>query len=267
MSTSDLAADRLAAVLDTRWLAREYLFLPACGSTNDEVNARAAGGAPEGLVVVTDEQSKGRGRRGRSWHSPAGESLYFSMLLRPALPAHRVAPVTLLAGAALANALRELGFSPRLKWPNDVLLERPQGLRKVAGILAEMATEGGRVRHVVLGVGINVNTQSFPSELRDQATSLCESAGGPIERRSVLTEFLRAFEPAYQAFVSAGPGPSLATWKEFGVLGQTCWVETGAQRLEGIAESVDDSGALLMRTMDGRLVPVHAGEINWRKTQ
>jgi BirA family biotin operon repressor/biotin-[acetyl-CoA-carboxylase] ligase len=231
------------------------------------VTARSATGAKEGLVVATDQQSKGRGRRGRTWHSPAGENLYFSVLLRPALAPHQVAPITLLTGAALAQALAELGFSPRLKWPNDVLLEQEDGLRKVAGILAEMATEGGRVRHVVLGVGINVNAGHFPTDLAERATSLALVRRKSLDRLQVLTGFLHTFEPRYREFVTAGPASALEAWRRFAILGQACWVEAGAQRLEGIAEDVDESGELLMRTSDGRLVPVHAGEINWRKPQ
>lgn len=267
MSTDDLGADRLTAALDTRWLGREYVFLSACGSTSDEVSERAAMGAKEGLVVVTDQQSKGRGRRGRSWHSPPGENLYFSLLLRPALAPHQVAPMTLLAGAALAQALAGLGFAPRLKWPNDLLLESSTGLCKAAGILAEMATEAGQVRHVILGVGINVNTQDFPAELARQATSLARIRGENIARLAVLAGFLRTFETRYEEFLAKGPASALAAWQTFALLGQDCSVESGSQRLEGIAEAVDESGALLMRTADGRLVPVHAGEINWRKAQ
>lgn len=269
MSSDDLAADRLAPNLRTQWLGRDYVFLPSCGSTNDEVSQRSAMGANEGLVVATDQQSKGRGRRGRTWHSPPGQNLYFSILLRPALAPHQVAPMTLLAGAALAEALAGFAFTPRLKWPNDVLLETSTGLRKVAGILAEMATEGGRVRHVVLGVGINVSADSFPADLAEQATSLALVRGRTTNpsRLQVLTAFLHAFEPRYRDFVAAGPASTLEAWRRFAILGQACWVEAGTQRLEGIAEAVDESGGLLMRTSDGQLVTVHAGEINWRKAQ
>ena len=287
MIGTDLAADKLAAALSTRRLGTDYLFLPTCGSTSDEVATRSMASAEEGLLIATDEQSSGRGRRGRTWHSPPGENLYFSLLLRPALAPHRVAPMTLAAGAALAHALASLGFSPRLKWPNDVLLEGPSrvgegglcprpaaagleptnGLRKVAGILAEMASESGRVRHVVLGVGINVNTQCFPAELAEQATSLALSRGGSLDRLQVLAAFLNAFEPLYDDLVAAGPASGLTAWQRFALFGQSCWVEAGSQRVEGVAEAVDESGALLIRKSDGGLIPVHAGEVNWRKTR
>jgi BirA family transcriptional regulator, biotin operon repressor / biotin---[acetyl-CoA-carboxylase] ligase len=263
---NDLAPDRLAAMIGTRFLGRDYLYLPTCGSTSDEAASRAAAGAKEGLLVATDEQTAGRGRRGRSWHSPPRENLYFSLLLRPALPAHRVAPVTLVAGAALAQTLARLGFSPRLKWPNDVLLHGPEGARKVAGILAEMASENARVRHVVLGIGVNVNAKAFPDDLAERATSLSLVSGGDLDRGQVLAMFLDTFEPLYQALLVSGPASGLSAWHRFALFGQACWTLSGSQRIEGIAEAIAEDGALLMRTPDGLLVPVHAGEVNWQKT-
>src|SRR5262245_58581966 len=112
--------DRVAAVLGTRWLGRRYEWHAVCGSTSDLAAERARAGAPAGLVIAADAQTGGRGRLGRSWHSPAGENLYLSLLLRPARPAAEIPPLTLLAGAAVARGLAPLGVSPRLKWPNDV---------------------------------------------------------------------------------------------------------------------------------------------------
>ena len=119
---SELAPGSLLPLLRTRRLGRAYEFLAVCASTNDVVRGRAAAGAAEGLLVVADSQTAGRGRLGRSWHSPAGQNLYFSLLLRPALPARQVAPLTLLAGAALARTLAVAGAAPRLRWPYDLLV-------------------------------------------------------------------------------------------------------------------------------------------------
>jgi BirA family transcriptional regulator, biotin operon repressor / biotin---[acetyl-CoA-carboxylase] ligase len=265
VQSRDLEPARLAAVIATRRLGRNYLFVPACGSSSDEVSGHAAAGAEEGLLVATDQQSKGRGRRGRSWHSPPGENLYFSLLLQPALDARRIAPLPLVAGAALAQALVVLGFSPRLKWPNDVLLDATGGPRKVAGILAEMASENGRVRHLVLGIGVNVNAREFPSEIVERATSLRLVRGAKVDRLQVLAGFLAAFEPLYEQFVVEGTTAGLAAWRRHASFGQPCWVQSGSQRIEGVAEAVGEDGALLMRTSDGNLVPVHAGEVNWEK--
>ena len=263
MTASDLAPSAVLSRLATRRLGRAYESLPACASTNDEVAVRAAAGAAEGLVVTAELQTGGRGRRGRSWHSPCGENLYASLLLRPALPVRLAAPLTLLAGAAMAEALSAIGFSPRLKWPNDVLLDTPAGLRKVAGILAEMASDGDRVRHVVLGVGVNVNGQEFPGQLAQVATSLRLMRGSDLDRGTVLAAFLDAFEPIYDEFLAAGPGPGLAAWHAHAMLGNRCWIGHEGGRIEGTALGADDSGALLVDTGTGGTVAVHAGEVNW----
>ena len=263
MTDSDLDPSKLLVALGVCRLGRPIVYLPSCASTNDETATRALAGAEEGLLVVAGEQTAGRGRRGRVWISPAGESLTFSLLLRPTLPARHATPVTLLAGAALATSLAGLGFSPRLKWPNDVLLDGASGPRKVAGILTEMASEAGNVRHVVLGVGINVNAERFPDELATRATSLCLARGQRVERGEVLAAFVRAFEPIYDHFLANGPAAALATWNRYAMLGLPCSIERGGGRIEGIAQGVDRSGALLIRAANGEVFSVRAGEVNW----
>jgi BirA family biotin operon repressor/biotin-[acetyl-CoA-carboxylase] ligase len=263
LAASDLAPEAVLPLLATRRLGRSYELLSTCGSTSDEVAGRAKAGAQEGLLIAADVQTSGRGRRGRQWHSPPGQNLYCSLLLRPSLDAQRATPITLLAGVALAEALAGFDTSPRLKWPNDVLLDTPDGPRKVAGILVEMATEGTRVRHLILGVGVNVNVRSFPEPLARLATSLCLSGGHTFERPALLASFLNAFEPIYDQFLAHGPGPGLDRWRKLGLLGQACWVSRESGRMEGVASDVDEAGALLLRTANGKTIPVHAGEINW----
>jgi BirA family biotin operon repressor/biotin-[acetyl-CoA-carboxylase] ligase len=263
VSIGEIEPAKLHAALPDCRLGRPLIYLPSCASTNDEIAARALAGAEEGMLIVAGEQTAGRGRRGHSWHSPSGENLTFSVLLRPALSAQAAVPMTLVAGAALATTLATLGFSPRLKWPNDVLLDTPDGLRKVAGILTEMASEGDRVRHVILGVGINVNSESFPGDLAGRATSLRLVRGPSVDRGEVLATFVGAFEPVYDGFVAHGPSAALATWNRFAVLGRPCSIELGDQMVEGIAEGVDPSGALLVRTATEGVISVNSGEVNW----
>jgi BirA family biotin operon repressor/biotin-[acetyl-CoA-carboxylase] ligase len=257
----DLAPARLAAALTTVRLGRDYRPFESCGSTSDEAAALARGGAAEGLLVLADRQSGGRGRLGRSWHSPAGENLYLSLLLRPAIPAALVPPLTLLVGATLAEVLAALGLAPRLKWPNDVLLPTPAGPRKVAGILTEMATERDRVRQVVVGVGLNVHGETFPPELADRATSLRLAAGRAFERAALLAAFLNALEPGYDRFVAEGPASALARWRAHAALGVRCRIERDGVVIEGSTVDVDADGALLVREDGGRLRRVVSGEI------
>jgi BirA family biotin operon repressor/biotin-[acetyl-CoA-carboxylase] ligase len=265
MTAAAPTPERLEARLRTRWLGRAYEWHTSCASTNDLAAARARAGAGEGLVIATEEQTAGRGRLGRAWHSPGGESLYVSMLLRPTRPAAEIPPLTLLAGAAVARALAALGFAPRLKWPNDVQLVTSDGVRKVAGILTEMSSEGGRVGHVVVGLGLNVNAGVFPDELAARATSLCLVAGRAFERASVLAAVLAAFEPLYDDFAARGPAAVAAPWQQFAALGERCRVNApgapGAE-LVGVSLGVDDDGALRLRDDSGSIHRVLSGEIS-----
>jgi BirA family biotin operon repressor/biotin-[acetyl-CoA-carboxylase] ligase len=263
VTVDDLDPERFRQRLHANRLGRTFEYLPTCASTNDEIAARAHAGGEEGLLVVAGEQTGGRGRRGRPWHSPANANLYFSILLRPTLPARLASPLTLLAGAALASSLTTLGFAPQLKWPNDVLLKTTHGLRKVAGILTEMTSEAGRIRHLVLGVGINVNAEEFPEDLATLATSLCLVRAQRLDRGEVLATFIDAFEPIYDDFLSHGPAAGLAAWQRYARLGQACALDCTSGRIEGVTQGVDESGALLIRSAMGEVIPVHAGEVTW----
>jgi BirA family biotin operon repressor/biotin-[acetyl-CoA-carboxylase] ligase len=259
--SDDLEADRLAGLLHTRRLGRDYHLLPACASTNDEVSVRARAGAEEGLLVVAEAQTGGRGRLGRSWHSPAGQNLYLSLLLRPAMPPWMVPPLTLLVGGVAAEVLQAAGAAPRLKWPNDVLLPMAGGLRKVAGILTEMASERDRVRQVVVGVGLNVNATEFPSELAERATSLRLATGRPFDRGTLLAALLDALEPAYEQFVAEGPARGLERWRRHADLGRRCRIERDGRVMDGVATDVDAEGTLLVRDDAGQIHRVLSGEI------
>ena len=254
-----LTADRVAATLGTRWLGRTFEWHAACASTSDLAAERARTGAPAGLVIAADEQTAGRGRLGRSWHSPAGENLYVSLLLRPTRPAAEIPPLTLLAGAAVARALVPLGVSPRLKWPNDVqLIDAAGARRKLAGVLTEMASAGARAEHVVVGIGINVNATAFPPELADRATSLRVALGRPVDRARVLAAVLDAFEPQYAEFERSGPAAAVAAFSAFAALPQRCRID---DRLEGVALGVDPDGALRLRDDAGQIHRVISGEV------
>jgi BirA family transcriptional regulator, biotin operon repressor / biotin---[acetyl-CoA-carboxylase] ligase len=261
MHDPPLTAPLIGAALTTRWLGRPCLAVADCPSTNDLAAQQGRAGAPEGLVVVADTQSGGRGRLGRVWHSPPGQNLYLSILLRPTRPAVEIPPLTLLAGAALAQALTSFGVAPRLKWPNDLLLTVDGQPRKAAGILTEMASEGDRVAHVVVGIGVNVNTSTFPPELTDKATSLALARGGDVARLAVLVALLAAFEAAYELFRAHGPSAAFALWNPHAALGARCRVRAGERDVEGVVLGVDADGALRVRDDDGHVHRVVSGEI------
>lgn len=256
-----LDEDTLARKLDTAWLGRRHVHLARCGSTNDVAAAEARAGAAEGLLVTADEQTQGRGRMGRTWHAPPTANLTFSLLLRPQRAATEIPPITLLAGGALAAALRGLGFSPRVKWPNDLLLGAPGQGRKVAGILTEATTEGERIGHVVVGVGLNVNVIDFPAELADKATSLRAVASTVLPRAVVLARVLRAFEDAYEGFRARGAAAATELWEAHADRGTRCRARADGVDIEGVTAGVDGSGALLLRDDTGVVRRVVSGEV------
>ena len=264
----DLQPAGLHAQLHTARLGRAYEPLAICESTNDRCARLAREGAPEGLLVVADSQTGGRGRMGRSWFSPAGQNLYLSLLLRPPMPAHRLPPLTLIAGAAigevLARALADSGARPRLKWPNDVEVDRADGqTRKLAGILTEMATEREQIRHVVLGIGINVNQATFPAELDGRATSLARLSGRAHDRTRLLAALLDALEPAWDQALRDGGAAGLARWRALAGLPRPCRVSRphGDAPLAGTAVDVDAEGALLFQDAAGQMQRMLSGEL------
>ncbi|HEY7956702.1 MAG TPA: biotin--[acetyl-CoA-carboxylase] ligase [Polyangia bacterium] len=259
MSADALTSEAVAPLLETGWLGRAWRHVASCGSTNDEAARWAKEGAPAGAVVVADSQTRGRGRLGRVWHSPPGESLYLSVVLRPRLVPSLVPPVTLAAGVAVAEAIARFEVEPALKWPNDVLASG----RKAAGILTEMATAQGAVEHLVIGIGVNLNGLAFPDELAAIATSLRRERGGaPIDRPAFAAALCERLEAWYEVFESGGAPAVAAGWRRFArFFGQRLTVAQGGGTVSGVAEALEDDGALRLRADDGRLVRVIAGEV------
>ena len=253
---ADLAPERVAEELAR--LAPGGLFGVVyephgrCGSTNDLCAHRARQGAPEGLVVLADEQTSGRGRQSRRWWSAPGENLTFSLLLRPGCTTVGLPPLTLLAGVAIAEALAEAGIVPRLKWPNDVLCETAAGPRKLVGVLTEMATQRDEVKHVVVGIGLNVNQTEFDPEIAALASSLHVQTGQAHDRAQILASLLVELESLYTHTLVNGAGAFLPAWRDFAQLPRPCVVERPGGTLTGTAVDVDEDGALLIENAEGK---------------
>ena len=228
-------------------------------STNDLAKELAVQGAPEGTVVVAEAQTGGRGRLGREWNSPPGVGLYVSLGLRPMLPPMELPQITLTAAVAVVRAVRRVaGVAPGIKWPNDLLLYG----KKLGGILTEMETESDRIRHVVVGLGLNVNNPEFPPELAATATSLTLTAGGTFSRVNLLMAWLEEFEELYGRFLYQGFPEILEEWKCSTVtLGRAVTVRQGPREISGQALDISPDGALLLRTNTGEIVRVTSGEI------
>jgi BirA family biotin operon repressor/biotin-[acetyl-CoA-carboxylase] ligase len=254
-------AAELQPLLQTRWLGRVYFAHPRLASSNELAGQLASEGAPHGTVVVADAQEAGRGRFGRVWHSPAGEGLYLSAVLRPRIDPAEAPPISLAAAVAVAEAVRGfLGHPPSLKWPNDLLC----GGRKLGGILIEMQAEPGRLRHLVVGIGLNVNTVSFPAELEGRATSLRIERGTRVRRAPVIAALLHALERWVDRVESEGPAPVIAAWLELAdLIGRQVSVSVGAggEPVRGVALGLDPGGRLRLQREDGRIEVLHAGEL------
>jgi BirA family biotin operon repressor/biotin-[acetyl-CoA-carboxylase] ligase len=250
-----------------RWHAR-------VGSTNDDAAAWAAAGAPEGALVVADEQTDGRGRRGRSWTSPPGAGLYMSVVFRP--------PPTLLtivAGVATARGIREAtGVPVTLKWPNDVIVEEevigsaftggpaaaPRRWRKVAGILAEATTSGNELQFIVLGIGVNLRSSDWPTEVAARATSLEAVSNQSIDRDAVLVSILAALASERRRMLDNGGPLLLEEWRRFSPSsrGRIVVRDTPDGPQTAVTAGIDGEGALLVDGPQGR-ERIVAGELVW----
>ncbi|HWI60597.1 MAG TPA: biotin--[acetyl-CoA-carboxylase] ligase [Symbiobacteriaceae bacterium] len=253
--------------LTTRTFGRTYEYRESVGSTNDVAKQMARAGAPEGLLVVADEQTAGKGRLGRAWTTPKGTALAMSLLLRPQLPPTQAPRVTLVAAVAVAEAVRAVtGLPVGIKWPNDLQLAG----RKFCGILTEMEAEIERVNFVVCGMGMNVNLprEVLPAEFRESATSLMAEQGAPLARAPLIQAIMSRFEAVYADLIAGRFDAVLDRWRKLSItLGQPVRVlsVSGDPTLEGVAEAVDEDGALLVReSATGKLHRVVAGEVSLR---
>lgn len=252
----------LGSLLKTSFIGRNLVWQEEVGSTNDLARQLAEGGAPHGTVVVAGRQSAGRGRRGRTWVSLPGEHLYASVVLRPQLAAERAFEIVFTAALAAAEALEWAGVTPCVKWPNDLEVDD----RKVAGILTELSDDGrGGVRHIVLGIGMNVNApaEAIPEELRARATSVQAAAGVPVSCAHLAATLFERLEEWLVLARSLGFGGVLDSWRaRSSTLGGEVRVLLGdGQAVAGVAEDVDESGALLVREASGRVQRILAGDV------
>jgi BirA family transcriptional regulator, biotin operon repressor / biotin---[acetyl-CoA-carboxylase] ligase len=240
----------LEAQLTTRALARSRTLLADTASTNDDAREAALAGAPHGHLVLADTQSRGRGSRGRSWSSPAGSDLYFSLVVRHDLPLRDLPPITLAVGVAVACALDPLlggGTRSLVKWPNDVWV----GRKKLVGILVESSAVGESTGPLIVGIGVNVNRRAFLPELTHSASSVALECGGPVSRAEVLVRLLNELEPWLDRFAREGAAPVVAALAErLALRGERVTCEGYVGTVEGVAAS----GALLLRDERG----VHA---------
>ena len=260
-----IAEDLQSRLAGKTLIGRRIQTLQTTSSTNDEIEKAAQTGEAEGLVVFAESQNQGRGRLGRKWSSPTGRGLWFSVLLRPALTANECTQLTAAAAVSLVRAIRQsTGIRAGIKWPNDIQIKG----RKVAGILTEMRAEIDHVRHVILGIGIDVNqtASDFTGELSSIATSLKLAFGKAVDRAQLAEQILRELDADYERILNHQFPLIAEEWAEHcTTIGKEVIVDVGPRRISGRAEALDESGALLVRTQHGRMERVIGGDVTLTK--
>jgi len=245
--------------LETRFVGRHIVYLTSTTSTQDVARAEAEEGAPAGTLILAEEQTAGRGRFGRTWVSPAGKNLYLTVIMRPEV--HRARCLGIVAPLAVAEAVEDVtGLSPRIKWPNDVIVEG----RKLAGVLIETEVQGQSLKYALVGPGINVNFEiDEASDIAGIATSLKRELVRDTSREELLAVFLNRFEMLYESAPEGGH--VLQEWRSrLDTLGRHVKVTFRDHVQEGLAEDVDADGNLILAQPDGRHVIIEAGEVTLR---
>jgi BirA family biotin operon repressor/biotin-[acetyl-CoA-carboxylase] ligase len=267
----DLALHDVQRDLPAQTIGSELVRYSRVGSTNDLMKERAQAGAEEGLVILAEEQTAGRGRMGRAWIAPPGSSLLLSVLLRPALPADESFVPMMLAGVALCEAVEQVALvRAALKWPNDLLLPLGAGdtpeLRKAAGVLCDLSLEAGQVAWVAVGIGINVGWS--PQDVVDgrnlsqTATSVAAAAGREVSRLALLRALLTRLDARYQEVRRGRQAELFGAWRaRLATLGRQVEIRMVDEVLRGVAEDVEPSGALVLRDADGVRRVVTAGDV------
>ncbi len=245
--------------LKTTVMGKKIQFLSEVASTNTLAMEMAADGAPEGTIVIAETQTGGKGRLGRKWISPKG-NLYLSVVLRPDIPMQKAPLITLTGAVAVASAIRTTcGLAAGIKWPNDILISG----KKVSGLLTEMSAEQDRIRHIVLGIGVDVNMEmvELPPEVRSLTTTLAAEAGAKINRNALLQQVLRDLERWYQKFLENG-ADVLEEWNKLNTtVGNRITVSGAGDTIEGLAQEIDSDGRLIVRLDDGTIRAVAAGDV------
>ena len=254
-----LLAPVIARGLDTRWAGRSIVSLKSVDSTNRYARALAAQGAPAGTLVVAEEQTAGRGRRGRGWISPAGEGVFMSLILRPQSHPSEVARLSMQTALAVALSIAQTtGLDARIKWPNDIVC----GGRKVCGMLLEMNADEQAVHDVVAGIGINVHQTQFAPEIAQTASSLDLLSGQRVCRAALVRAFLEAFE---RTEALAAQGALMDAYRaRSATLGQRVQVIAPAGSFNGTALEVTDSGSLIVEDEEGQRREVLAADVSVR---
>lgn len=253
----------LESLIRTRWAGRPVVYASETDSTNIKAKALGEKGASHGTLFVADRQTAGKGRRGRSWESPSGTSIYMTVLLRPGFLPSRAPMLTLVMALSVAEGITgETGLLAQIKWPNDIVVNR----KKVCGILTEMSAEVDYINYVVTGAGINVNTECFPEEIAGTATSLYIEGGARVRRAKLAARIMERYEENYDTFLAAEDlsGLKSAYNRLLVNRGKEVRILEPGNEYEAVASGINDTGELIVTAQDGSRRAIFAGEVSVR---
>ncbi|WP_042223611.1 biotin--[acetyl-CoA-carboxylase] ligase [Oceanobacillus manasiensis] len=261
--SENVSANTLKWGLNTSWMGKEIIHKPIVTSTQHVAHQAARENTPHGTVVIADEQSNGRGRMDRVWHSEKGKGIWMSIILRPELPPYIAPQLTLMTATAIAEVLDQHDtLKPKIKWPNDILIQN----KKVAGILTEMQAEQDRIQYVVVGIGLNVNQENteIPDSIHYKATSLKMETEKEWPIVELVQQILEALEKEYNAFLENG-FPSVKTkWENYGFrIGEKISLHSGNKQKNAIFTGIAEDGALLIEPTKGKTEKIYSAEIDW----
>jgi BirA family transcriptional regulator, biotin operon repressor / biotin---[acetyl-CoA-carboxylase] ligase len=261
-NSSRLDAEKIQNGLNPIRLGSKILVFDTIDSTNDLARKYLEEGALEGLVLMAESQTRGRGRMGRSWASSPGTGIYMSVLLKPKIQPQRLSQLTLLTGLAVVQAVNEFtSRKAQLKWPNDILLNG----KKLSGILSEYHPTQNGGNDVIIGIGVNANhsQNDFPEDLRPIATSLRIETGSPIDRQALATALIRHLDQEYNAFLRDDPPDIMKKWADHSdMFGKNISITKGNSVIHGTALRLDSQGRLLLRIKNGEEMAFDSGEVS-----
>ena len=264
LKTADkVTASEILSQNKAQWVGQEIEYFESTDSTNNRIRSFAENGRKEGLLAVAEEQTGGKGRWGRNWVSPKGTGIWISLLLRPQIEPQKASMVTILAALALVKAIkRTIDLDVQIKWPNDVIING----KKVCGILTEMSAELEAIHYIIVGIGINANTEQFDEEIMDRATSIYLESGKKIKRAKLIAEFCQEIEQLYEIFIERGDLENVKEEYEYCLsnIGKTVKIIKNKQELLRKAIGINELGELIVEDDKGTRETVFSGEVSVR---
>lgn len=256
-----ISADRVQLGLKTEFIGKVIHYEETVDSTQKIAHLLSHEGAIEGTVVIAEEQTGGRGRMDRAWHSPKSTGIWMSLILRPKIPIQRAPQLTLLTAVAIVQAIEETTtLTPQIKWPNDILVEQ----QKVTGILTELQADADRIISVIIGMGLNINQteDDFPPELRQIATSLRAKEGKELDRAEIIKVIFQKFETLYMLFLEKGFYPIKLLWESYAIsVGKEITARTLNGSISGKALGITDEGVLKVEDALGEIHQIYSADI------